>query len=53
MAFLNREAQPESLALVNGFLIDGTGTAPIEHAVLVIEGGKGRAGGNSGKCQNN
>lgn len=38
----------ETLALVGGTLIDGTGRAPIERSVLLIEGGKIRVVGQIG-----
>jgi imidazolonepropionase-like amidohydrolase len=37
------------LALVNGFLIDGTGTAPVSHAAIVVKGGKVIAVGKKGQ----
>ncbi len=44
---INSRSNP--LALVNGFLIDGTGAAPISHAVVLIEDGKVAAVGRNGE----
>ena len=38
-------AADAGLALVNGTLVDGTGAAPVEQAVVLIEGGRLRAAG--------
>jgi imidazolonepropionase-like amidohydrolase len=40
-------AADASLALVNGTLLDGTAAAPVERAVVLIEGGRIRAAGPS------
>lgn len=41
----------DTLALVNGTLIDGTGAAPVTGAVLVIAGGRISAAGRDGQVQ--
>ncbi|MEM3886204.1 MAG: amidohydrolase family protein, partial [Candidatus Methanomethylicia archaeon] len=39
------------LALVNGFLIDGTGSPPLDKAIVVIDGGRIKAVGVSGEVK--
>ncbi|MCS7385486.1 MAG: amidohydrolase family protein [archaeon GB-1867-005] len=41
----------KSLALVNGFLIDGSGSSPIDRSVVVVEGGRIRAVGRVGDVE--
>lgn len=43
----NKAEGPEITAFTNGTLIDGTGSAPVAGAVLIVEGGKIRSIGSS------
>lgn len=45
------EVQKDTLALVNGTVIDGTGSNPISNAVLVIQGERIMAIGSQGKVK--
>jgi imidazolonepropionase-like amidohydrolase len=45
------EAQAQNLVIQGGTLIDGTGRAPIENSVIVIEGNRIKAVGRSGDVQ--
>ena len=44
-------AQAQTLVIQGGTLIDGTGRAPIENSVIVIEGNRFRAIGRAGEVQ--
>src|SRR5689334_22445802 len=44
-------AQAQTLVIQGGTLIDGTGRAPIENSVIVIEGNRFRAVGRAGEVQ--
>src|SRR5262245_63702322 len=44
-------AQAQTLVIQGGALIDGTGRAPIENSVIVIEGNRFRAVGRAGEVQ--
>ena len=44
-------AQAQTLVVQGGTLIDGTGRAPIENSVIVIEGNRFRAIGRAGEVQ--
>jgi imidazolonepropionase-like amidohydrolase len=44
-------AQAQNLVIQGGTLIDGTGRAPIENSVIVIEGNRIKAVGRSGEVQ--
>src|SRR5262245_2173157 len=48
-AFFAHGAQAQNLVVQGGTLIDGTGGAPIENAVIVIEGNRFRAVGRRGE----
>src|SRR5262245_30786158 len=48
-AFFAQSAQAQTLVLQGGTLIDGTGRAPIENSVIVIEAGRFRAIGRRGE----
>jgi len=43
------DAQAQNLVIQGGTLIDGSGRAPIENSVIVIEGSRIRAVGRSGE----
>src|SRR3954451_14947999 len=44
-------AQAQNLVIQGGTLIDGTGRAPIENSVIVIEGNRIKAVGRTGEVQ--
>src|SRR6476661_11070611 len=44
-----QHAQAQNLVIQGGTLIDGTGRAPIENSVIVIEGNRIKAVGRSGE----
>jgi hypothetical protein len=48
-AFFLHDAQAQTLVVQGGTLIDGTGRAPVENSVIVIENGRFRAVGKSGE----
>ena len=48
-ALLSQGAQAQNLVIQGGTLIDGTGRAPIENSVIVIEGNRIKAVGRSGE----
>jgi hypothetical protein len=48
-ALLTSPAQAQTLVILNGTLIDGTGRAPIENSVIVIEAGRFKAVGRRGE----
>src|SRR3954470_13122956 len=50
-ALLSQGAQAQNLVIQGGTLIDGTGRAPIENSVIVIEGNRIKAVGRSGEVQ--
>src|SRR5262245_17563310 len=50
-AFLVSDAKAQNLIIQGGTLIDGTGRAPLENAVIVIEGGRFKAIGRRGEVQ--
>jgi imidazolonepropionase-like amidohydrolase len=50
MVFVSH-AQAQNLVIEGGTLIDGTGRAPIENSVIVIEGNRIKAVGRSGEVQ--
>ena len=43
-------AHAQTIAIQGGTLIDGTGRAPIENSVIVIEGNRFKAVGRSGSA---
>jgi hypothetical protein len=45
------DARAQTLVIQGGTLIDGTGRAPVENSVIVIEGNRFRAVGRSGEVQ--
>jgi imidazolonepropionase-like amidohydrolase len=51
IAFFTYGAQAQTLVIQGGTLIDGTGRAPIENSVIIIEGNRFRAVGRSGEVQ--
>ena len=48
-ALLSQGAQAQNLVIQGGTLIDGTGRAPIENSVIVIDGNRIKAVGRSGE----
>ncbi|MEA2987708.1 MAG: hypothetical protein QOG83_419 [Alphaproteobacteria bacterium] len=48
-ALIANDAQAQNLVIQGGTLIDGTGRAPIENSVIVIEGNRIKAVGRSGE----
>jgi imidazolonepropionase-like amidohydrolase len=48
-ALIANDAQAQNLVIQGGTLIDGTGRAPIENSVIVIEGNRIKAVGKSGE----
>jgi hypothetical protein len=50
-ALFTSAAQAQTLVVQGGTLIDGTGRAPIENSVIVIENGRFRAVGRAGEVQ--
>jgi hypothetical protein len=51
VAVITHGAQAQTLVIQGGTLIDGTGRAPIENSVIVIEGNRFRAIGRAGEVQ--
>jgi len=51
VAFISQSAQAQTLAIQGGTLIDGTGRAPIENSLILIEGNRFRAIGRVGEVQ--
>ena len=49
VAVITHGAQAQTLVIQGGTLIDGTGRAPIENSVIVIEGNRFRAIGRAGE----
>ncbi len=50
-AFFVNHAQAQNLVIQGGTLIDGTGRAPVENSVIVIENGRFKAIGRRGELQ--
>ncbi len=50
-ALVTQGAQAQNLVILNGTLIDGTGRAPIENSVIVIESNRFKAVGRRGEVQ--
>src|SRR3954470_4533989 len=51
VAVIIHDAQAQTLVIQGGTLIDGTGRAPIENSVIVIENGRFKAIGRAGEVQ--
>src|SRR3954470_18791671 len=51
VAVIIHDAQAQTLVIQGGMLIDGTGRAPLENSVIIIEGNRFRAIGRAGEVQ--